>query len=74
MKTFYYYTVVFGWAGSTAEDVTIVKANSKRHLSSLGFKTNKDTDIERHNSIEEAQGFCKKYLSDYPKHRIGYWI
>lgn len=74
MKTNYYYTIILGWAGTSAEDVTIVKATSKKHLASLGFRTNSSVDIERHNTQEEAELFCKKYMIDFPKHRIGYYI
>jgi hypothetical protein len=75
MKTAnYFYVLMFGYAGSSAEEVTIVKATSKKHLKNLGFGNNKDTDVTRFDSLEGAENWALKNNEGYPKSRIKYWV
>lgn len=73
MKPNYYYSVLFGYAGDCAEEITIVKAQSRKHLNLLGFKQTKDISIYRFNSLCEAEEWTIKNNVGYPKQRIKYW-
>ena len=74
MKTEKFYVVALGMCGDCAEQIAIVKATSLGDLKNKGFKKTKDQDVYSHETIEEAESFCKKYASEYPKNRIKYWI
>lgn len=74
MKKQYFYVVALGMDGFSAVQITIVKASSKKDLAAKGFREKKDQEVNRFSCIEEAESFCKQYASDYPKHRIKYWV
>jgi hypothetical protein len=75
MKTAnYFYALMFGYAGFSAAEVIIVKATSKKHLKNLGFGNNKNIDVTRFDSLEEAENWVLKNNEGYPKSRIKYWV
>ncbi|HEY0088887.1 MAG TPA: hypothetical protein VGB37_08590 [Candidatus Lokiarchaeia archaeon] len=70
----YFYVLMFGYAGFSAEEITIVRATNKKHLKNLGFGSNKDTDIIRFDSLEGAETWVLENNEGYPKSRIKYWV
>lgn len=74
MRTIKFYVVALGMCGDCAEEITIVKAASLLDLKDKGFRKTKDQDVYSFKTLGEAESFCKKYASDYPKCRIKYWI
>lgn len=74
MKRNYYYLVILGYAGDSAECVTIVKAKNLVELSEKGFKRTKSQEPIRFQSCKCAELWAHKYLPGYPKHRMNYCI